>query len=224
MASPPNSALSNLKLVDNDEETNPWASKPLPDSNDASLSNTTTLEVTNAPPPAVEPVFTPAPTPPVVDTTAVLSEFDPLADPEQKDAQDAWATAEAHPPKADIEHEKQQEQEQKEEVEPVVTTPPRTPTKQSEKPLPDSPTKPTQASAFSATFANIARTFTRPRSTEIDPASLPSTSRRSGEQQTTNTERTDPKGKPAEAQFDFQKFLDQLKTRSAEPVAQYFRR
>ncbi|KIM34491.1 hypothetical protein M408DRAFT_303717 [Serendipita vermifera MAFF 305830] len=217
---PPTSALSNLKLVDNDEEVNPWTSKPLQDSNDTTSSTPAPLEVTNAPPPVAEPVFTPAPTPPVVNTEALLSEFDPLADQEQKEAQDAWATAESHPPKADVEQPQNQQ-----EVDPVKeTTPPRTPTKPTEKPLPESPTKATQASAFSATFANLARTFSRPRSTEIDPASLPTTSRRSGEHSAlANPERTDSKGKATEAQFDFQKFLDQLKTRSAEPVAQYFR-
>lgn len=239
---PPNAALESLKLGNNEEEINPWASKSTKDETDTIALNVP-LEISNAPPPVAEPVFTPAPTPPVVDTS-VLSEFDPLVDKERQDAQDAWAASEAHPPP-----QHQSDASADGPADPNVTSkpssaqsPPRTPTKAAEKALPpdpESPTKaplvvPSSASAFTTTFANLARSFSRPRSAGSDvPVSpaRPGPSRLSGEI-SNNTDgplsstavRTDSKGKPAESQFDFQKFLDQLKTRSAEPVAQYFRR
>jgi hypothetical protein len=241
MTTNPSAALESLKLGDNEDEINPWASKSTKDEADVIAPNVP-LEISTAPPPVADPVFT-LPTPPVIDTS-VLSEFDPLADKERQDAQDAWAAAEAHPPpqhQPDASADGPAYPHASFKV-PDTRSPPRTPIKPAQKALPpdpESPNKPpavvpSSASAFTTTFANLARSFSRPRSagSDVSPSLAPSgPSRLSGEVSnnpdgplSTTAVRTDSKGKPTDSQFDFQKFLDQLKTRSAEPVAQYFRR
>ena len=238
---PPTARVEGLKLEEEGgEESNPWASKSTKDGEDGTAGGVS-LQLTN-PPPVAEPVFTPAPTPPVVDST-ILTEFDPLADREGQDAQNAWAAAEAHPrqqePEADVHVHSNPTAPSKS---PESQSPQRTPKEATQKALPpdpESPSKPppvasSSASALTNTFANLARSFSRPRSAGPDvPASPapPGPSRLSGELSSHNnaplsstSARTDSKGKATEAQFDFQKFLDQLKTRGAEPVAQYFRR
>ena len=210
--SSPSKALAALSLgAQSEEESNPWASKPSEESREEPV----VLGTTGPPPPAEEPVFTPAITPLAVDQN-VLKEFDPLADTDEKAAQEAWASAESHPPpKAE---------------QSANTSAPQSPTHN--KPLPadpESPTKaaPVSASAFTNTFANLARTFTRPRSSgpEALAPSNPRTSAEIGRPATPQTPvRSDSRAKPAEGLFDFQRFLDQLKTKSAEPVSQYLRR
>ncbi|CCA77889.1 related to VPS9 (involved in vacuole trafficking) [Serendipita indica DSM 11827] len=210
-SSPPKEALAALTLsAQPDEESNPWAAKPTEETREEPVI----LAATGPPPPAEEPVFTPAVTPLVVDQN-VLKEFDPLADNDEKAAQEAWASAESHPPPKP--------------EQPANMSAPQTPIHS--KPLPadpESPTKaaPTSASAFTNTFANLARTFSRPRSSGPDtiPSSNPRTSVEIGRPATPQTPvRSDSRAKPADGQFDFQRFLDQLKTKSAEPVSQYLR-
>jgi hypothetical protein len=222
---PPKEALQALTLNDNvEDEVNPWASKA-PDDADGDRS-VKPLNTSNEPPPVQEPAFTPVPTPPRHDSS-IINEFDPLVDADTKNAHDAWAAAEGHPPKLSPSK---------------ASSPPQTPTKAAQKPLPPDPESPTKAvpsssSAFTTTFANLARSFSRPRSSGSDYVATTSTgpgsARNSSEQprpatplrsQTSATTKSDTGSRPPEAQFDFQRFLDQLKTRSAEPVSQYLRR
>ena len=137
----------------------------------------------------------------------VIKEFDPLVGEEHNEAQNAWAEEESHPP------------------------PPRAPTPPSK--VQESDGRPTEPSATpapipksppSATFtplASIRRTFSRrnsqstvtppPRhaSSPIPPA--PSIAPSSPSSYSTTTE----------PPFDFPKFLNQMKLKSAEPVAKY---
>lgn len=229
---PPNEALEALTLNNSGEDSNPWASKP--DSEAKSEPPVAPLSTANEPPPEQPPVFTPEPVPAKVDSS-VLAAFDPLVDKQQQEAADAWAAAEAHPPKP------QPEPTEEKPLPPKEKSPPRTPDEVAQKPLPPDPEKPatspttpipSSASAFTTTFASIARTFSRPRSAagqHVDTAGGPGPSRLSGEVMRPVTPvsanaRQDSRVKPAEPVFDFQRFLDQLKSRSAEPVAQYFRR
>jgi Rab5 GDP/GTP exchange factor len=220
---PPTEALGTLTLTSHDEEdSNPWASntasEPVPALPNATLSTT-----------SVTPVFTPA-TPPATVDSSVLAAFDPLVDKEQQEASDAWATAEAHPPKPEPEPSKE------EHIPANEQSPPQTPDRAAQKPLPpdpDSPTKatpvPSSASAFTATFANLARTFSRPRSAAGQNADIAGPSRLSGEAvrpvtPVTSNARSDSRARSNEAVFDFQRFLDQLRNRNAEPIAAYLRR
>jgi Rab5 GDP/GTP exchange factor len=223
---PPTDALGALTLTSHDEEdSNPWASNTTSEPEPALLN--ATLSTTS-----VTPVFTPA-TPPVTVDSSVLAAFDPLVDKEQQEASDAWATAEAHPPKPDPEPTKE------ENVPANETSPPPTPDRAAQKPLPpdpDSPTKatpvPSSASAFTTTFANLARTFSRPRSAAGQNADIvggAGPSRLSGEvirpvTPITANARSDSRARSNEAVFDFQRFLDQLRNRNAEPIAAYLRR
>lgn len=218
-------SLSALTINENREEGNPWATS----SSDApaTVEISEPLKSSSVPPPVEQPVFTPTATPPAVDES-VLNEFDPLADNDERTAREAWAASEGHPPKPS-----------------KTPSPPSTPTKAAEKPLPESPDKavppvPSSASAFTTTFTNLARTFSRPRSSGSDagigvksaPAPPPKNADDYGALRPatpttslpSSASRTDSRAKHNDGQFDFQRFLDQLKTRSAEPVAQYFRR
>lgn len=225
---PPTEALGALTLTSHDEEdSNPWASKTTSEPEPA-IPNAP-LSTTGVPPPAQTPVFTPATPPAAVDST-VLAAFDPLVDREQQEASDAWAAAEAHPPKLEPVPSKEEHSEK---------SPPQTPDRAAQKPLPpdpDSPTKatpvPSSASAFTTTFANLARTFSRPRSAagqHADVGGGAGPSRLSGEvirpvTPVTANARSDSRARSNEAVFDFQRFLDQLRNRNAEPIAAYLRR
>lgn len=140
-------------------------------------------------------------------TTADLSEFDPLVT-EGKAQQDAWADEDGHPP------------------------PPATPSKDELAPPPSardaevmSPPKSTSSISFPF-VASIARTLARATTpTPRDRAPQPAQEQQHDhqqqqDQQTDQTSRQPPKDAP----FDFQRFLEQMKMRSAEPVAKYLRR
>ncbi|TFK39772.1 hypothetical protein BDQ12DRAFT_510543 [Crucibulum laeve] len=161
----------------------------------------------------------------------VLDEFDPLASPEEKAARVAWETSEGHPPPP-----------------PPRTPSPSAPSPPNKDPQPVSPPPESAASAAFPSLAAFAKSFQipslgRPRPLSLDtakpvpsPATLSSfASQQDGSSTGKNTTRpstpsaqgsgsispvTSNKG---EGQFDFQKFLDQMKTRSAEPVSKYLR-
>ncbi|KAF7308905.1 hypothetical protein MKEN_01091000 [Mycena kentingensis (nom. inval.)] len=150
----------------------------------------------------------------------VISEFDPLANKDEAAAKEAWESAEGHPP------------------------PPRTPT-----PPPTPPAKeadaspPTPSGSVFPSFSSLARTFTLPLKSKSRPGSIdataravPSPSKLSGfvEQQTreggdepppqSNQSTPPPPTAPGEPPpFDFQRFLDQMKSRHAEVVAKYLK-
>ncbi|KAH0583015.1 hypothetical protein H2248_010902 [Termitomyces sp. 'cryptogamus'] len=166
----------------------------------------------------------------------VLNQFDPLANLEEEAAQEAWKSAEAHPP------------------------PPRIPSPQPPAlPLKDnvassSPDSPQPAGSLSSSsfpsFTALTRafampSFSRPRPRSMDqakPVPSPATiSAAFAAQQdisrndvTSTSNVPTPSGSdtvsPApdlraqgEIPFDFQSFLDQMKSRSAEPVSKYLR-
>ncbi|KAF9466135.1 hypothetical protein BDZ94DRAFT_1158669 [Collybia nuda] len=172
----------------------------------------------------------------------VLSEFDPLASLEEKAAQEAWKTSEAHPPPPRT-------------PSPVAAPTPQLKDSSTAPPPPESPPMSGNSSTSSSfpSLAALARTFSiplsRPRPLSLDaakavpsPATLSSFASqqdmpRSGDVTVGtdgDTRRSTPSGsgtaspvpgtrEKGEVPFDFQNFLDQMKTRSAEPVSKYLR-
>lgn len=218
--------LTKLKISEDATPENPWAPKdvspapePISKAEDA------------APPPAATPVFERATTPPALDSN-VLSEFDPLVDKEEKEARDAWATAESHPPPPPPAKDEPQE----------VEAPPLPPLRHKQTTSVDLCAEvPSSASSFTTVFpafANIARSLSGQGNrndvnrfgAEVVPS--PTTLASMAKKQATAPVEETPKrsgggktpSKSAEPPFDFQRFLDQLKTRSADPVAKYFKR
>ncbi|KAJ7576981.1 hypothetical protein C8J56DRAFT_870192 [Mycena floridula] len=163
-------------------------------------------------------------------TEEVLSEFDPLANQEEKEAREAWASAEGHPPDTSASEQ---------------LPPPIPPSKDDLMLL--SPTSPMSGastspfpslSAFARSFSIPSLSRSRPLSMEGAKAvpSTPNSLSTFVAQQQKPAESTPPRtdtpdsqdsgsGDRAkgESQFDFQKFLDQMKSRSAEPVAKYLK-
>lgn len=176
----------------------------------------------------------------------VLLEFDPLGDPEEKAAREAWANAPSHPPPpapAPI---------------PDLPSPPEPPPKdvpnRASSPIPAFPALAALARSFSIPLVSRGQ---RPRSLDTAAAvPSPSTISSFATQQAaqplySDTDETTPgnasgsaigstnesgRGTPLGSRagdaengskhsqaFDFQKFLDQMKSRSAEPVAKYLR-
>jgi hypothetical protein len=221
----PLNELTKLKISEDVTPENPWASKA------ATPAPEPILKVEDAaPPPIATPVFERATPPPALDSN-VLPEFDPLVDKEEKEAREAWATAEGHP------------------------APPQPPAKDEPRSPPPplrhkqttsidlSAEGPSSASSFTTVFpafANIARSLSRQGNrndanrsgAEVVPS--PTTLASMAKKQATAAVEETPKpasgsngkipSKATEPTFDFQRFLDQLKTRSAEPVAKYFKR
>ncbi|EIW75054.1 hypothetical protein CONPUDRAFT_112306 [Coniophora puteana RWD-64-598 SS2] len=175
----------------------------------------------------------------------VLSEFDPLANQEEVDSHNAWASAEGNPPPPIPKSTRPPPLVPKPE-EPDDTRPqsPRTPPPQS-----DTSPQTTPSSSSFPSLAAFARTFSlpgraRPRPTSMDgakPIGSPSTVISFATQQqqrpaapnsvpgsgaaTPSGFRTDsPRpGKDKDPPFDFQKFLDQMKSRQADPIGKYLR-
>jgi Rab5 GDP/GTP exchange factor len=164
-----------------------------------------------------------------------LSEFNPLVDKEEKEAREAWATAESHPPPP---------QPPAEDGSQEVEVPPPLPLKHKYTTSVDLYTDgPSSASSFTTVFpafANIARSLSRQGNwndvnrSGAEAVPSPTTLASMAKKQATAAMEETPKpptgpggdtpSKSIEPLFDFQRFLDQLKTRSAEPVAKYFRR
>lgn len=171
----------------------------------------------------------------------VLQEFDPLANQEEKAARDAWETAESHPSlpaKADPST-------------PASAIPPSSSAPELASPRPASPVSGFPAlAALARTFAiPLVAGRQRPRSLDAaasvpSPATIssfatqqqappipppkpeseqvsPASTGRSTPITPARTRSMDSNGDPP--QFDFQKFLDQMKLKSAEPVAKYLR-
>ena len=185
-------ALDDLRIAHPDHDLNPW--------NDIHLNSPTR-------PPDEEPS---------IPAKEVLSEFDPLASPEEQAAREAWQTSEGHPP-----------------------PPPAVPLS-TEDPSPVSPSS-RSLSPFPS-LASLAKTFslpnlTRPRPPSMDatrPVHTPSNLSTvvTGQGETPAEEESEIRNSSVppsehetdvESQFDFQRFLDQMKSRSAEPVSRYLR-
>ncbi|PPQ78679.1 hypothetical protein CVT25_010700 [Psilocybe cyanescens] len=173
----------------------------------------------------------------------VLSEFDPLASQEEKAAREAWETSEGHPPPP-----QRTPTPPLPPLKDLYITSPTSP----EPPSADASgaTALTSPSSFPS-FAAFARSFSiplrnRPQSLDASAKAVPSPSTISSfasQQAAPGSERTDGKAvasgsstpnrtgsgtaspvpKASDGGFDFQKFLDQMKTKSAEPVSKYLR-
>nr|GAT60015.1 predicted protein [Mycena chlorophos] len=153
----------------------------------------------------------------------VVSEFDPLAKRQEEEAKEAWESAEGHPPP------------------PRTPSPPPTPPSKdvaAEEPLPATP-----SGSLFPSFSTLARTFALPLKPRSRPGSIdaarpvPSPSKLSHfvEQQTRQQEPNEtgsakaPEPAPTSTAsdepppFDFQRFLDQMKSRHAEAVAKYLK-
>jgi len=169
-------------------------------------------------------------------STEILNQFDPLASLEEEAAREAWNTSESHPPPPRT---------------PSPSTPPPVqPLKDPADPAP-SPDQPSGSSSFPS-LAALARNFaipglSRSRPVSLDAAkaapALPTLSSSEMQQHIPQDDSiTAPDGSttpptirsrsssPApggnereEIPFDFQKFLDQMKSRGAEPVSRYLR-
>jgi len=158
----------------------------------------------------------------------ILNEFDPLDSHEEKSARAAWSETEGNPPPV-----------------PPEKSPPATPQKDAFHPVPSSATVPASPSSFPSSLTALARTFSLPKITRSRPTSFdaakpvpsPATLSSFAEQQHRSSsprpsqppasdphqDAPKPSGPVEEPAFDFQKFLDQMKTRSAEPVAKYLK-
>ncbi|KAJ7642788.1 hypothetical protein DFH06DRAFT_1283556 [Mycena polygramma] len=166
----------------------------------------------------------------------ILSEFDPLANQEEVAAREAWENAEGHPPPPRT----------------PSPTPPTPPLKELA-PQVDSPQTPSSSvfpsfSSLARTFALPMRSKSRPGSMDIargvpSPSTLSafveqqqhpeqSQSQSQLQPQSAASESTSGRSSPgtsssdaskADPPFDFQKFLDQMKSRNAEIVAKYLK-
>ena len=161
----------------------------------------------------------------------LLEEFDPLADKVEVNAQEAWSSSQGHPPPLQSD------------------PPPQPPVPQKERPQLanikahrraastafDTPTSAAATVTSFGTLANLARSLTRPRSTTSSPVVAPKlplpddkvapppTPSKNDQPLTAPTQANEGTAKEPPA-FDFQVFLDQMKTKSAEPVSKYLRR
>lgn len=164
----------------------------------------------------------------------ILQEFDPLASHEELAAKEAWESSESHPPPSSPPHNETELTKE----EPVP--PPGKPADTAEPPLPTPPLFPSLA-ALARTFALPLTSRPRPRSLDT-AAAVPSPATISSFASQQDMPRTGPSvsaptsdsgrstptraGRSADSeppQFDFQRFLDQMKLKSAEPVAKYLR-
>jgi Rab5 GDP/GTP exchange factor len=168
----------------------------------------------------------------------ILSQFDPLASLEEEAARDAWNNSESHPPPPRP---------------PSPSPPPvkdtaEPPTTESSPRQPSGPSSFPSLAALARTFA--LPTLSRSRPVSIDaPKTTPSPTtlssfeaqQNASQDDNTTTKHNDPtippssqsgNGVPSSAAggkesddipFDFQKFLDQMKSRGAEPVSKYLR-
>ncbi|EIW58590.1 guanine nucleotide exchange factor VPS9 [Trametes versicolor FP-101664 SS1] len=226
-----------------DAELDPWKDTPAPEervipSDKALLIPESDLRTIQGPP--VEPGETTGHTAAVAD---ILLEFDPLASAEESAAQNAWSSSAGHPPPpAPINVEG--------DVPPSspdpAPSPPHTPSppNRASSPIPTFPALAALARTFALPLTSRGQ---RPRSIDTatavpSPATISSFAKQqdalpprrpqdispSGAQDAvaSSSGRSTPSGKGKELEpptFDFQKFLDQMKAKGAEPVAKYLR-
>ena len=177
----------------------------------------------------------------------VLSEFDPLVSHEEKAAREAWETSEGHPPLSSTPppplplkdlYISSPTSPEASSPDTIASAP--------------SATAITSSSSFPS-FAALAKTFsiplrrTRPPSLDATAKDMLSSTSSPAQHRNSPPERLDtakssvsrsedssalnssgsgtvsPIPKPTDGAFDFQRFLDQMKTKSAEPVSRYLR-
>ncbi|KAF8159428.1 hypothetical protein B0H34DRAFT_703412 [Crassisporium funariophilum] len=186
---------------------------------------------------------TPEPKHPV--SAEVLNEFDPLASLEEQAARDAWETSEGHPPPPPPPRTPSPPPPPP--LKDYLTSP-----TSPEATSPDTASSAATATVITSpssfpSLAAFARSFSiplgRPRPLSLDasakavpsPSTLSSfASQQEGSQpksaisgsstpNRTNSGTASPVPKPTDGAFDFQRFLDQMKTKSADPVSKYLR-
>ncbi|KAF9565870.1 hypothetical protein CPC08DRAFT_704305 [Agrocybe pediades] len=181
----------------------------------------------------------------------VLNEFDPLASEEEKAAREAWETSEGHPPAEQAPAPPATPLPAPPLKDMVVTSPgatsPAPAVNASD--TASSPNVVTSPSAFPS-FSAFAKSFalplrSRPQSLDASAKAVPSpttlssfanqqdsiiTDNTASKNATSGTSTPNRQGSGSSSPlpkpdggFDFQKFLDQMKTRSAEPVSKYLR-
>ena len=174
----------------------------------------------------------------------ILHEFDPLASHEEEAARAAWAASEAHPPPPPQETATGSASMQPGKSEPISASQPTTPAR-GPSPLPSFPSLAALARTFALPLTSGSSRKPRPRSLDSaapvpSPATISSfaaqqsapplsaASSSSADAVVTDSGRNTPtgmggKGKNGAEHFDFQRFLDQMKLKGAEPVAKYLR-
>ncbi|KAI0738447.1 hypothetical protein C8Q80DRAFT_1113260 [Daedaleopsis nitida] len=224
-------ALRNVQI--HEPESDPWRDAPpaIPSKHERAEPDLSQLDPDATQGLASTPVSESAERPPV--KQELLLQFDPLASAEVKETQQAWADSEGHPPPPPPE---------KEPVSPLPQ-PPATPNRPAS-PIPSFPS----LAALARTFAIPLGRGQRPRSMDSaaavpSPATLSSFAQQQSATQSrspndappsstqpapaaSGSGRSTPSGKGKELEppaFDFQKFLDQMKLKGAEPVAKYLR-
>ncbi|KAI0769168.1 hypothetical protein BC629DRAFT_1534260 [Irpex lacteus] len=232
-------SLSKLRISNSETpqaSSNPWQDNPEPPAGDVHV-NTLTIIPDVSFDPTVSPGFVATPEPPPEAEPVkheILQEFDPLVSTEEKAAKEAWETSESHPPPPPPpEESKPPPPVPAKQAAPVVESePPR-----SNSPIPSFPS----LAALARTFA-LPLTGARPRPRSLDTATAvpsPTTiSSFAAQQQLPRPPVTPPNHASQDSgrstpmsrsrsddppQFDFQRFLDQMKTKSADPVAKYLR-
>lgn len=177
-----------------------------------------------------------------VNAADVLHEFDPLAVQEEKAAKEAWENAESHPqvsppPPPEAPHKSTEGGGSGGE-----SGPPAVPAKTVEEPA-----RPSSPMSSFPSLAALARTFALPLTSRQRPRSLDSATAVPSPATLSSFASQQQAGRPSESgsapgsgastptsragrsndgdppQFDFQRFLEQMKSKSAEPVAKYLR-
>jgi hypothetical protein len=254
-----NTQATPIEIPNDGNEGNPWDEQ-------AEAAHKPLHRLTTPDPTDLERVFATgdakAPSPPVTPPTRgdsnaddnarvsgeILREFDPLVDSQEKDAQEAWATAEAHPPpmKAGRSWSPTSSPDSR------PRTPQNQPSHGRAQSISSGLSLPSLTSFARSVQASVSETVaglaSRPRSMEANPSLLsPSTITsfvtQGGERSRSGSRSESRAGEggsnvggasgagsssgdeeaPGEPQFDFPRFLEQMKARSAEPVAKYLR-
>lgn len=229
-------------------EPNPWSSIPADDDDDSGAPDTSLLPSYVPPDESNEHnVQTDTKNAEFSKTSpdpSVLKEFDPLVG--YSSLNETWATVESHPPlQVSTKTTESSHQE---------TTPPSEPTKPSRVSLPPVQTAPTFIASIPSSLATFAKNLAISPKRSITPplpppprssslrhshhSSLPVNILSSADSETSllpkplqeatqpvkTFDEQDNNQPKSDSTFDFQKFLDQMKSRGADPIAKYLRR
>ncbi|KAI0664234.1 hypothetical protein C8Q70DRAFT_905094 [Cubamyces menziesii] len=244
--------LRNVHLENSTLESNPWQENPsssrttIP-ANHSVASPSTSLPEADAPGSSTASPSEEGAKP--LAKSEILLEFDPLVAAEKTDVQQAWSDSPGHPPPPrpiEVEEPIPSPSTSKEPqiVNPVPCSPqtPSTPNRPSS-PIPAFPALAALARTFALPLSSRGQ---RPRSLDTatavpSPATISSFAQQqqaapvpppehrtnaSDDSTASGSGRTTPSGKGKDQEpppFDFQKFLDQMKLKGAEPVAKYLR-
>ncbi|KAH9893460.1 hypothetical protein C8Q73DRAFT_761414 [Cubamyces lactineus] len=244
--------LRNVHLENSTPEPNPWREDPSSSKMDTPANHGVASTSISLPGASIPEGFTASPSEEGAKPLAksdILLEFDPLVTAEKTDVQQVWSDTPGHPPPPrpiEVEEPAQSPSTSKEPqiVSPVPSSPqvPSTPNRPSS-PIPAFPALAALARTFALPLTSRGQ---RPRSLDTATAvPSPATISSFAQQQQTapvpppehqananndgtasGSGRSTPSGKGKDQEpppFDFQKFLDQMKLKGAEPVAKYLR-